>query len=109
MEAFLTWILGDSVPESSGREAVSVICWALWLCGCQSDMLVFVGVRPSVQLVAVSLIAEREQANLIIQRAGFFCYNIYIYLTRAMPYRKPSTRFQINTTHNISQKFTTCV
>ena len=26
-----------------------------------------------------------------------------------MPYRKPSTRFQINATHDISQKFTTCV
>ena len=26
-----------------------------------------------------------------------------------MPYRKPSTRFQINATHDISQKFTTRV
>ena len=24
--------------------AVSLICWALWLCGCQSDMLGFVAV-----------------------------------------------------------------
>ena len=30
----------------------------------------------------------------------------YIYLSRAMPYRKPSTRFQINATYDISQKFT---
>ena len=33
-----------------GRMAVSLICWALWPCGCQSDMLGFGG------HVAVSLI-----------------------------------------------------
>ena len=54
------------------------------------------------------VIGERERANLIVQRARFFWY-IYIYLSRAMPYRKPSTRFQINATHDISQKFTTRV
>ena len=54
------------------------------------------------------VIGERERANLIVQRARFFWY-IYIYLSRAMPYRKPSTRFQINATYDISQKFTTCV
>ena len=31
-----------------GRVAVSLICWALWPCGCQSDMLGFVAVRLSV-------------------------------------------------------------
>ena len=56
----------------------------------------------------IYVIGERERANLIVQRARFFWY-IYIYLSRAMPYCKPSTRFQINATHDISQKFTTCV
>ena len=37
----------------SGRKvvisaAVSLICWASWPCGCQSDMLGFVAVRLSV-------------------------------------------------------------
>ena len=50
-----------------------------------------------------ALIGERKRANLIVQRARIFCY-----LSRAMPYRKPSTRFQINATHDISHKFTTC-
>ena len=51
------------------------------------------------------IIGERERANLIVQRARFFWYiYIYIYLSRAIPYRKPSTRFQINATYDISQK-----
>ena len=37
------------------------------------------------------------------------CIHVVYILSRAMPYRKPSTRFQINATHDISQKFTTCV
>ena len=57
----------------------------------------------------VCFIGERERANLIVPRALFSGIYIYIYLSRAMPYRKPSTHFQINATHDISQKFTTCV
>ncbi|CAI8012313.1 hypothetical protein GBAR_LOCUS7913 [Geodia barretti] len=33
--------------------AVSLICWALWPCGCQSDMLGFVAVRLSVLYVGL--------------------------------------------------------
>ena len=43
-----------------GHAAVSLICWGLWLCGCQSDMLGFDG-HVAISLgfgghVAISLI-----------------------------------------------------
>ena len=52
----------------------------------------------------------RAGASQLNRTTGtIFLVYIYIYLSRAMPYRKPSTRFQINATHDISQKFTTRV
>ena len=52
----------------------------------------------------------RAGASQLNRTTGtIFLVYIYIYISRAMPYRKPSTRFQINATHDISQKFTTCV
>ena len=41
-----------------GRAAVGLICWALWPCGCQSDMLGFVGC-VTVSLICWALLAVR--------------------------------------------------
>ena len=71
----------------------------------------------------IAVIGERERANLIVTTGTIFSlslslslyiyiyiyiYNIYIsFPGDAIP--QPSTRFQINATHDISQKLTTCV
>ena len=47
--------LGTRLVGLCGHVTVSLICWALWSCDCQSDMLGFVGAILSCDVKCVML------------------------------------------------------
>ena len=58
MLGFVAVRLSVSYVGLCGCATVSLIYWALWPCGCQSDMFGFVS-RAAVSLICLALLAVR--------------------------------------------------
>ena len=72
--------------------AVSLICWALWPCGCQSDMLGFVAMWLSVSYVAVCLLVKMQL---------HMCMNNHVHSAPQLERKKEKNREERKKNHTL--------